>query len=100
MSKTKNTYDSSSIKKLDYPECVRKRPSMYIGALEYEGIFHLIKEAVDNSVDEYLAGHASNLSVTVDYSSNAIAISDNGRGIPFDNEEKFHSIFCSLHSGK
>src|SRR5436305_338066 len=101
--KLKN-YDESSIHVLEGLDPVRVRPSMYIGATDKKGLHHLVWEIVDNSVDEYLNGHADAISVTLHKSSDAVTVTDNGRGIPVGLHPKFKKptlelILTTLHSG-
>jgi DNA gyrase subunit B len=81
-------YDADSIKVLEGLEGVRKRPAMYIGSTGKDGLHHLIYEAVDNSVDEALAGACNEIKVSINKDGSA-TIEDNGRGIPVDT----HSVY-------
>ncbi len=96
-------YTAEAIVSLDFPECVRVRPDMYIGDRGVDGFHHLAYEILDNSVDEHLAGYAKNIKVVLN--KNAILeIEDDGRGIPVDIHpvEKISAIevvLSKLHSG-
>src|SRR3989442_10462897 len=96
-------YQADSIQVLKGLEAVRRRPAMYIGSVSSRGLHHLVYEVVDNSVDEALAGFATDISVTI-HADNAITVVDNGRGIPVDihKTEKnpgVEAALTMLHAG-
>lgn len=103
MSKVSKNYDANSISILEGLEAVRKRPGMYIGSVSAKGLNHLIYEIVDNSVDEHLAGHCSEIQVVLE-KNGSVTITDNGRGIPVGINEKagipaVEVVFTVLHAG-
>jgi DNA gyrase/topoisomerase IV subunit B len=100
---TNSNYNASSIEVIENLDAVRKRPGMYIGDTGVRGLHHLVKEIIDNSIDEHLAGHADRVKVVLN-SDNSISIEDNGRGIPVDIHPKtkkpaVETIFTTLHAG-
>ena len=97
-------YSAKDIEVLEGLEPVRKRPGMYIGGTDARAMHHLFAEVLDNSMDEAVAGHATRIEVTLE-ADGALAVSDNGRGIPIDPHPKYvdksalEVVMTVLHAG-
>jgi len=99
-----STYTAKDITVLQGLEPVRKRPGMYIGGVNVQGLHHLVWEILDNSVDEAMNGYATSIQVTLHEDHSSITLSDDGRGIPVDKHPKVKKsalevILTTLHSG-
>ncbi len=100
----KSTYNAKDIEVLEGLEPVRKRPGMYIGSTNQDGLHHLVNEVLDNSIDEVLAGHATDINFQYK-KDGSIKIKDNGRGIPIDFHPKYKNkralevVLTTLHAG-
>src|SRR3990167_9803120 len=97
-------YTAKDIYVLEGLEPVRKRPGMYIGSTGIDGLHHLIWEVVDNSLDEAMAGYATDIEVRLFADGKRVRVIDNGRGIPVDihaqtKKSALETVMCTLHAG-
>jgi DNA gyrase subunit B len=96
-------YTASDIQVLEGMEAVRRRPGMYIGSTDQRGLHHLIYEIVDNSVDEYMGGYSTKVSIYI-AEDGAVTVRDDGRGIPVDKHPTtglsgVETVMTTLHAG-
>mgnify|MGYP003571251086 CR=1 FL=1 len=98
-----NTYDINSIESLSFKEGVRRRIQMYLGSDDIEGTYQALKEIINNSTDEALAGYGKKIEITVNEEENSVSVRDYGRGVPFgireDGENVLVSIYTQSHTG-
>ncbi len=99
----KHSYEAKEIQVLENLEAVRKRPGMFIGSTDVRGLHHLAYEAIDNSIDEALAGHCTKITLTI-HQNKYLSVEDNGRGIPVDKHPKYNMsaltlVMTKLHAG-
>ena len=97
------TYDINSIESLDFRTGVRTRIQMYLGSDDIEGTYQALKEIINNSTDEALAGYGKKIEITLNEQDNSVSVRDYGRGVPFgireDGENVLVSIFTKSHTG-
>ena len=100
---SEGSYEAEDIKKLEFPEAIRKRPGMYVGGANENGLHHCVYEAVDNAVDEAMAGHCKQIKVQI-HLDGSLSVEDDGRGIPAaehptEKVSTLEMVLSHLHAG-
>ncbi|MEP6757122.1 MAG: ATP-binding protein, partial [Chthonomonadales bacterium] len=103
LQKIEHAYGADQIQVLEGLEAVRRRPAMYIGGTDMKGLHHLFVEVSDNSIDEAMAGHCTEIDVVL-YEDGSMSVADNGRGIPVDINQQtgvsgVELALTKLHAG-
>ncbi len=103
MESRSEAYSAEDIQVLEGMEAVRRRPGMYIGGTDQRGLHQLIYEPVDNAVDEFMGGHCSQVTITID-DEGVVTVEDDGRGIPVDTHQTtqvsaVETVMTTLHAG-
>src|SRR3990167_2276513 len=98
------SYTAKDIYVLEGLEPVRKRPGMYIGSTGLDGLHHLVWEVVDNSIDEAMAGYATDIEIRIYEDGKKVRVTDNGSGIPVETHAQtkksaLETVMCTLHAG-
>jgi DNA gyrase subunit B len=101
---SKRPYDETNVDILEGLEPIRKNPAMYIGSTDADGLHHILKEVIDNAVDEYLDGNVTHIGVKLDTATQTVVVADNGQGIPVKIHPKVKiptltALFTLLNSG-
>ena len=91
-------YDINSIESLTFKEGVRTRINMYLGSDDLEGTYQALKEIINNSTDEALAGFGKRIEIDVDEKENAVMVRDYGRGVPFGIRENGENVLVAIYT--
>lgn len=95
-------YDASSIQHLETRDAIRQKVPMYLGSNDTEGIYQALKEIINNSTDEALAGYGDTIEIRLNSKNNMISVRDFGRGVPFgtiDGRNTLVAIYTEAHTG-